>query len=92
MESLSAVQANTPAETESPWRSLYRIGGWATLLALAGIVLDLALGNTIGGGMDALPKTAVERFTQLRESPWVGLYNLDLLNVVYQASAEHEGA
>ncbi len=66
------------------WKTLYRIGGAATIFTLAGIVLDMVVGNTIGGGMDALPKTAVARFAQLRESALLGLYNLDLLNVINQ--------
>lgn len=44
----------------------------------------MVVGSITGGNIDALPQTAVERFNQFRESPLLGLYNLDLLNIINQ--------
>jgi hypothetical protein len=49
-----------------------------------GIILDIVVGTTLGGDLTALPKTAVERFAQLQDNWLLGLYNLDLLNVILQ--------
>lgn len=70
--------------SESQWRTIYRVGAIATLLVLCGIVLDMLAGTLTGGNLAELPQTAVERFNQFRESPLLGLYNLDLLNIINQ--------
>jgi hypothetical protein len=70
--------------TESQWRGIYVTGGVATIIALIGIVLDVIVGSTTGGNLSALPQTAVDRFTQFQANPLLGLYNLDLLNIVNQ--------
>jgi len=66
------------------WESIYRIGAIATILVLAGIVLDMVVGTITGGNVAELPHTAIERFNQFRETPLLGLYNLDLLNLINQ--------
>lgn len=70
--------------TEKQWKSIYFIGGVVTILTLIGIVLDIVIGNVTGGNLAALPQTAIERFAQLHENVWLGLYNLDLLNAIDQ--------
>jgi hypothetical protein len=69
---------------ESQWRGIYVTGGIATIIALLGIVLDVIVGYSTGGNLSALPQTAVDRFTQFQANPLLGLYNLDLLNIVNQ--------
>lgn len=71
------------AENEN-WQGVYIMGGIATMIALIGIVLDVIVGSTTGGNLSALPQTAVDRFAQFQASPLLGLYNLDLLNIVNQ--------
>ena len=66
------------------WKGIYVLGGIATILVLAGVVLDIALGSVSGGDLAALPQTAVERFSQLQSGWFMGLYNLDLLNTINQ--------
>lgn len=70
--------------TENNWQTIYRVGAITTIIVLCGIVLDIVVGSITGGNIDALPQTAVERFNQFRESPLLGLYNLDLLNIINQ--------
>lgn len=73
---------NQSAETQ--WRSICTIGSVFSLLALIGIVLDVVIGSITGGNLSALPQTAVDRFAQLQKLPLLGLYNLDLLNLINQ--------
>jgi hypothetical protein len=71
-------------DTETEWKSMYALGGVATVIALIGIVLDVVLGSISGGNLSALPQTAIDRFAQFQANPLLGLYNLDLLNVINQ--------
>lgn len=56
-------------------------GGIAALLVAALSLGDVAVGAMTGGNLEALPRTAAERYAQLASSPLLGLYNLDLLNL-----------
>jgi hypothetical protein len=67
---------------EIHWRSIYVIGGVFTIITLIGVTLDVIIGNVTGGNLSALPQTAVERFAQFQANPWLGLYNLNLLNTI----------
>ena len=70
--------------TEKQWKSIYTLGGIVTIIALAGILLDIIIGSVTGGNLSALPQTAIERFAQFHDSKFLGLYNLDLLNIIIQ--------
>lgn len=60
------------------------LGGITAIVAITGILADVALGNITGGNLAALPQTAVDRFAQFNQSCLLGLYNLDLLNIGVQ--------
>jgi len=70
--------------SDKKWRNIYRLGAITTIIVLAGIILDMVVGTVTGGNIAELPQTAIERFTQFKENPLLGLYNLDLLNVINQ--------
>lgn len=61
---------------------ILKAGAIAAFLVVAGSVLDIIVGAMTGGNIDALPRTAIDRFSQLRDQPWLGLYYLDLLNMI----------
>jgi hypothetical protein len=69
---------------EKQWKSIYSLGGIVSIIALAGILLDIILGNVTGGNLSALPQTAIDRFAQFHNNKFLGLYNLDLLNIIIQ--------
>lgn len=69
---------------QQQWRSIYVTGGVTTFIALVGILLDVIIGNITGGNLSELPQEAVERYAEFKCNPWVGLYNLDLLNTINQ--------
>jgi hypothetical protein len=70
--------------SEQQWRSIYTLGGLATIIALLGILLDIVIGNVTGGNLSALPQTAIDRFTEFHDNKFLGLYHLDLLNIIVQ--------
>ena len=72
------------AHIEKQWKSIYTLGGIVTIIALSGILLDVVIGNVSGGNLSALPQTSIDRFAQFHASKFLGLYNLDLLNIIVQ--------
>lgn len=72
------------SNSEKKWKSFYIFGGVATIIGLVGILLDVIIGNITGGNLAELPQTAIDRFTQLQDNSLLGLYNLDLLNIIIQ--------
>ena len=70
--------------SEKQWQLIYKVGGITTIVVLCGIILDIVVGSITGGDIAALPHTAIERFTQFKGNPLLGLYNLDLLNIINQ--------
>ena len=71
-------------DLDHQWKTIYKIGAITTLIVLCGIVLDMVVGSITGADITALPQTAIDRFHQMTDNPWLGLYNLDLLNMVMQ--------
>lgn len=69
---------------DKQWNVIFKVGAVTTIIVLCGIFLDMIVGTITGGNVAALPQTAVERFGQFRENPLLGLYNLDLLNIINQ--------
>lgn len=69
---------------EKQWKSIYALGAIAAIIALTGILLDVIIGNITGGNLSELPQTAIERFIQFQNNQLLGLYNLDLLNMINQ--------
>ncbi|MFO7668195.1 MAG: DUF4386 family protein [Bacteroidales bacterium] len=70
--------------SDKEWGIIYRLGAIATVIVLAGIILDMVVGTITGGNITELPQTAIERFNQFKENSLLGLYNLDLLNTINQ--------
>ncbi len=71
-------------DSEKQWQFIYKVGGITTIIVLCGIVIDILVGSITGGDIAALPQTAIERFAQFKGNSLLGLYNLDLLNIINQ--------
>jgi hypothetical protein len=69
---------------EKQWKSIYTLGGIVTIIALTGILLDIIIGSITGGNISALPQTSIDRFAQFHAGKFLGLYNLDFLNIIIQ--------
>ncbi len=72
---------NAGPSPERGWKGLYILGGAAAVFVLLASLADIVISYSLGGDLTKLPGTAMERFGELRQSPWLGLYHLDLLNV-----------
>lgn len=64
--------------------SIYLIGAITTIFVLCGIILDMVIGSITGGDISSQPQNAVDRFIQFQNNWALGLYNLDLLNMINQ--------
>lgn len=65
-----------------PGRMTLAVGGAAALLSAIGALADIGIGMATGGSVSAVPPDALGRFAQIIANPALGLYNLDLLNLV----------
>lgn len=62
--------------------SVCKWGGVATIIVILLTVVDVIAGSMLGGDLTSIPQSAVGRFTQFNENSFLGLYNLDLLNMI----------
>jgi hypothetical protein len=82
---MSGLRQNQPSESggsEKQWNSIYHLGAIAAILVVLGSILDILISIALGGDLTSLPSTAAERLNQLHNNALVGLYNLDLLNLI----------
>ena len=63
-------------------RILLVVGALGAILSVLGALADIAIGTITGGSVTALPHDAAGRFAELAAQPLLGLYNLDLLNLI----------
>ena len=72
-------------QNSSVFKLLFKTGAFSTILVIALLLLDIVIGNIVSGGdLSTLPVTAADRFAQFNQNCWLGLYNLDLLNLITQ--------
>lgn len=75
-------QLRESASSEKQWISVYLLGGMATFLAIFASLMDIVISILLGGNLTEIPQTAVDRFVQFQGNRLLGLYYLDLLNVI----------
>ncbi len=71
-------------DSNKQWKTIYKIGAITTIIVLCGIILDMIVGSVTGGNLAVLPQTAIERYNHFEENWLLGLYNMDLLNIINQ--------
>jgi hypothetical protein len=77
------MTANLAEPSRSAWKILYVVGGVAALLTVLNGLAEIGITFLPGGGMFAGPVTAVDWFTLYRNSPFLGMRNLGLLNIIF---------
>ena len=75
-------QIHVSDSAEKQWKSIYMLACLTTILVIIGSLLDIFISFTLGGDLSGLPITAVDRFSQFHNNWLLGLYNLDMLNLV----------
>lgn len=80
--SIKQNQINENEITEKQWKSIYMLGCITALLVIIGSLLDIIISFTLGGDLSTIPKTAIDRFSQFHSNWLLGLYNLDMLNLI----------
>lgn len=73
--------ADTPTMAKR-YRKLICFGGYAAILAFLLTLTDIIFGSISSGNLSALPQTALEKFSEFQQNRLLGLYHLDLLNVI----------
>ncbi|MDF2891546.1 MAG: conserved rane protein of unknown function [Clostridia bacterium] len=82
MVQLNSNQTVDYENVKSSWKGLYKLGGAAALIALAGTLLDISITFIPGWGAAVDTKTAIDWFAQFQGNLLLGLRNLDLLNII----------
>jgi hypothetical protein len=72
--------------TQSDWKILYKIGGIAALMTVLVGVVESSI-NMLPDSSSADMATVVDWFTLLQDNPFMGLRNLGLLNMFFNAFA-----
>jgi hypothetical protein len=54
--------------SENLMSTMFRLGAVTTVIALAGILVDIVFGMSSGGDLSALPQTAIGRFAEFRDN------------------------
>jgi len=76
---MDSLQANS---FYRQWRKVFIIGGIAALLSFSGTIADIIFGSITSSDLTTLPQTAIQRFAEFHDNWLLGLYHLDLLNVL----------
>ena len=79
MSSLELNQASDVWTEDSAWKSLYKVGGMAALLAILVGLCEIIISFLPGGS--ASPETIIDWFTLFRNNSFLGLRDLGLLNI-----------
>lgn len=67
--------------TNEKTKNLFLTGAITAVIVILLTILDIFIGSATGGDLTAIPLTSVDKFMQLQEFKFSGLYNLDLLNL-----------
>jgi hypothetical protein len=69
-------------EYNDQWKKVYLFGGIATFIVFGLTLVDIVIGSMMSSNLNSLPQTAVERFSEFQDSWLIGLYHLDMLNMI----------
>ncbi len=82
MSQIKLTQGTDANTADSAWKSLYKIGAAAAILALCGTLFDIVLASMPGWQASTVPTSVAQWYEQLQTNPLLGLRNLDLLNII----------
>ena len=70
------------SNSSNNYKNLIKISVVCSVLIIILTILDIVIGTALGGDLNAIPETAIDRFAQLQSQPLLGLYYLDVLNMI----------
>lgn len=73
---------NLFANVEKQWKKVFVFGAMAAFIVFAVTLIDVIIGSAISGDLSLLPQTAIERFSEFHNNWLLGLYHLDILNLI----------
>ena len=73
-------------ENQNQWNTIYLLGGVAAFIIFGLTLSDIIIGSMTSGDLTLLPQTAKEHFKEFRDSWFMGLYHLDMLNILSSAA------
>lgn len=79
-----SLKRNT--ENENQWKKIYFLGGITAFIVFGLTLSDIIIGSITSADLTLLPQTATERFLEFKESWLLGLYHLDMLNVIISSA------
>lgn len=72
----------TEHQFDNQWKAIFKTGSLFAIMVILGTLADVVAGSILGGDLSAIPSTAAGRFEQFGGNTLLGLYNLDLLNLI----------
>lgn len=82
---MSELKPNITIKHENPethWKSIYIFGTVTAIFVILGTIFDIIMGMSLGTDLTAIPNTAIERFVEFQNNWLLGLYHLDMLNLI----------
>lgn len=73
-------------EKQDQWNKIYVLGGVMAFIVFGLTLADIIIGSMTSVDFTQLPQTATERFMEFQENWLIGLYHLDMLNVLISAA------
>lgn len=70
------------AGKNNQWKKIYLFGGFTAFIVFGLTLSDIIIGSMNSADLTLLPQTATEHFLEFYESWFIGLYHLDMLNVI----------
>ena len=71
---------------QDQWKAIYLFGGITAFIVFGLTLSDIIIGSMTSGDLSQLPQTAIARFEEFQENWLIGLYHLDMLNVIISAT------
>ncbi|MHB1150974.1 MAG: DUF4386 family protein [Eubacteriales bacterium] len=69
-------------DPETQWKSIIIFGAVTAVFVILGTLFDIIMGMSLGADLTAIPNTAIERFLEFDNNWLLGLYHLDMLNLI----------
>lgn len=82
---MSEFRQNAVIKHENPEtqrKSIYIFGAVTAVFVILGTIFDIIIGMIPGADLTAIPNTAIERFFEFENNWLLGLYHLDMLNLI----------